>query len=131
MSGYRRKGGCIVTDTVLKALREIRLPYAIYETDIHRYVRQALEQQHIAFVHEAKLAKGCRIDYLAGNVGIEIKKGKPNAKQLLMQLERYMQHDMLESMIVVSWFSVNIPAKIGGKRAELIVLSQLWGISLP
>ena len=120
-----------MTDTVLKALREIRLPYAMYETEIHRYVRQALEQQHISFIHEAKLSKGCRIDYLAGNVGIEIKKGKPNAKQLLLQLERYLRQDMLESMIVVSWFSVKIPAEIAGKRAELIVLSQLWGISLP
>ena len=120
-----------MTDTVLHALREIRLPYAMYEMDIHRYVRQALEQRHIAFVHEATLSKGCRIDYLVGTVGIEIKKGKPNAKQLLQQLERYLNHEALESMVVVSWFSVRIPARICGKRADLIVLSQLWGVSLP
>jgi len=120
-----------VTDTVLMALREIRLPYAVYEMDIHRYVREALDLRHIAFAHEAKLSAGCRIDYLAGGVGIEIKKGKPNSKQLTEQLKRYLKHDTLESIIVVSWHSVKIPAEIGGKRAELVVLSQLWGLSLP
>jgi hypothetical protein len=120
-----------VTETVLTALREIRLPYALFEMDIHRCVREALDARQIAYVHEAKLSPGCRIDYLAGGVGIEIKKGKPNKKRLLEQLTRYLGHDALESIIVVSWHSVPVPAQINGKRAERIVLSQLWGISLP
>ncbi|MFH1513077.1 MAG: hypothetical protein ABIG45_06955 [Bacillota bacterium] len=120
-----------MTETVLKALKEIRLAYALYEMDIHRHVREALVAEHIAFCHEAKLSNGCRIDYLAGKVGIEIKKGKPDQKQLLRQLERYLSHDALESIVVVSWHSVQIPAEINGKRAEKIVLSQLWGVSLP
>lgn len=120
-----------MTDTVLTALREIRLPYAVYEMDIHGQVRRTLENRKIEFIHEAVLAKGCRIDYLAGSVGIEIKKGKPNRTRLLSQLERYLAQDRIGSMIVVSWFSVRIPAKICGKRVELIALSQLWGVSLP
>lgn len=120
-----------MTDSVLSALKEIRLPYAVYETEIHRCVREALGARHVAFTHEARLSPGCRIDYLAGAVGIEIKKGKPNAKRLAEQLRRYLVHDALESIVVVSWYSVKIPPVIGGKRAELLVLSQLWGLSLP
>lgn len=120
-----------MTESVLEALREIRLPYALYEMEIHRYVRQALDAKGIECIHEVKLSTGCRIDYLAGGIGIEIKKGKPNQKRLLKQLERYLAHDALESIIVVSWHSVRIPPVINGKRAELLVLSQLWGISLP
>ncbi len=120
-----------MTETVLEALREIRLPYAMYEMDIHGHVREALKARNIPFSHEAKLSKGCRIDYLAGGVGIEIKKGKPDPIQLFRQLERYLSHDALESIVVVSWHSVQIPAEINGKRAEMIVLSQLWGVSLP
>ena len=120
-----------MTDTVLSALREIRLPYALYEMDIHGYVRDALKANGIAFIHEAKIAKGCRIDYLAGSVGIEIKKGKPNEKRLVAQLSRYLDSELLQSIIVVSWHSVKIPAEIRGKRAERVVLSQLWGVSLP
>ncbi len=120
-----------MTDAVLTALREIRLPYALFEMDIHRYVREALDANQIAYVHEARLSRGCRIDYLAGGVGIEIKKGKPNKKQLLEQLARYLKHEQLTSIIVVSWHSVPVPSEINGKRAERIVLSQLWGISLP
>ncbi len=120
-----------MTDAVLSALREIRLPYALYEMDIHWHVRQALEAAGIPFTHEAKLSKGCRIDYLAGGVGIEIKKGKPNPKRLMAQLERYLASDALHSIVVVGWHSVRIPPEINGKRAEQVALSQLWGISLP
>lgn len=121
----------MVTEAVLTALREIRLPYALFEMDIHRHVRDALNANRIAYIHEARLSPGCRIDYLAGNVGIEIKKGKPDKKRLLAQLTRYLQHEQLTSIIVVSWHSVPVPAQINGKRAERVVLSQLWGISLP
>ena len=120
-----------MTESVLGALREIRIPYALYEMDIHHHVLQALETNGIPCIHEARISKGCRIDYLAGGVGIEIKKGKPREKQLIRQLERYLACDALESMIVVSWHSVCIPSAINGKRVELISLSQLWGVSLP
>ncbi len=120
-----------MTDAVLSALREIRLPYALYEMDIHRHVEQALLARNILFVHEAKLNKGCRIDYLAGRVGIEIKKGKPNAKRLIAQLSRYLASDQLDSLIVVSWHSVKLPETIAGKQTQQLVLSQLWGVSLP
>ncbi|MBN1777495.1 MAG: hypothetical protein JW811_05170 [Clostridiales bacterium] len=118
-------------EAVLGALREIRIPYVLFEMDIHYHVREALAAGDIAFTHEAKLGKGCRIDYLAGGVGIEIKKGKPNKKRLMKQLERYLAHDGIESIVVVSWFNVRIPPEINGKRAEQVVLSQLWGVSLP
>ena len=118
-------------EAVLGALREIRLPYVLYEMDIHYHVREALAARGIQFTHEAKLSKGCRIDYLAGSVGGEIKKGKPNQKRLMKQLERYLENDALECLVVVSWHSVRIPPEINGKRAELIALSQLWGVSLP
>jgi hypothetical protein len=120
-----------VTDAVLCALREIRLPYALYEMDIHGRVREALVTAGIPFVHEAMILKGCRIDYLAGGVGIEIKKGKPNQKRLMAQLDRYLQSELLSSIIVVGWHSVRIPPEINGKQAEQVALSQLWGVSLP
>ena len=118
-------------EAVLSTLKEIRLPYVLYEMDIHYHVREALAAQGLAHIHEAKIAMGCRIDYLVGGVGIEIKKGKPNPKRLIKQLERYLASDMLESLVVVSWHSVKIPSEINEKKVELISLSQLWGISLP
>ncbi len=118
-------------ETVFRALQEIRLPYALYEMDIHGRVEETLRSKNIAYIHEARLSKGCRIDYLAGSVGIEIKKGKPNRSRLLEQLERYLSNDALSGIIVVSWYSVTVPALIGGKRVERVILSQLWGPSLP
>ena len=64
---------------VLDALKELRSPFALYEMDIHQMVAQRLRDAGLPFIHEARLAPGCRIDYLVEKIGIEIKKGKPDA----------------------------------------------------
>ena len=65
-------------DLVLDALKELRSPFALYETDIHQMVAKRLSNAELPFIHEAKLGPGCRIDYLVETIGIEIKKGKPD-----------------------------------------------------
>ena len=120
-----------MADKVLEALRAMRPPFALYETDIHRMVGECLLGCGFTCQHEARIAKGCRIDYLVGSVGVEIKKGKPKPATLVAQLQRYAQSEQIESLIVVSWQSVRLPGCIGGKPVYPLSLSQLWGVSLP
>ena len=120
-----------MADEVLEALRAMRPPFALYEADIHRMVEDRLTACGLAFGHEVRLAQGCRIDYMVGGVGVEIKKGKPKQEVLLGQLERYARCEQVESLIVISWQSVRLPAQIVGKPLYLLPLSQLWGVSLP
>jgi len=115
----------------LEALRAMRPPFALYEADLHRLVGAQLAACGLACTHEAPVAKGCRIDYLVGNVGVEIKKGKPRPTDLKRQLTRYAACDGVQSLIVVSWRSVKLPEAIGGKPVYTLALSQLWGVSLP
>ena len=117
--------------TVLSALEELRSPFALYETDIHQMVEKRLTEAGIAFTHEAKIGPGCRIDYLAGNVGIEIKKGKPDAKALTRQLIRYAECEAVEALIVISQRAVPLAKTVLGKPVHVIVLNQLWGVALP
>ena len=116
---------------VLDALKELRSPFALYETDIHRMVAARLQEAGFSFTHEAKLGPGCRIDYLVENVGIEIKKGKPEANALKRQLARYAAFDQISAIIVLSQRAVDLPKSVLGKPVHVIVLNQLWGVALP
>ena len=116
---------------VAAALMELRSPIAMYETDIHACVGQRLTAAGLPFAHEAKLASGCRIDFLVGSVGVEIKKGKPSAATLAAQLQRYAACDAVGGLIVITERSVRLPPAILGKPVRCIPLSQLWGIALP
>jgi len=120
-----------VANEVLEALRAMRPPFALYEADIHRMVGECLSGCGFTCQHEAKIAAGCRIDYLIGGIGVEIKKGKPKPAALIAQLRRYAQSEQIECLIVVSWQSVPVPGRIEGKPVYSLSLSQLWGVSLP
>ena len=116
---------------VLDALKELRSPFALYETDLHQMVMKRLENAGMAFVHEANIGPGCRIDYLVGNIGIEIKKGKPDARTLTKQLARYAQCEAVAALIVVTQRAVSLPPSVLGKPVRVIVLNHLWGVALP
>ena len=118
-------------DEVLKALKAMRPPFAIYEFDIHQMVEKQLAEAGFDYKHEAMIGKGCRIDYLVGRVGIEIKKGKPIPAVLLKQLTRYAACETVDSLIVLTQRSVKIPQKICDKTVVQLTLSQLWGVALP
>ena len=117
--------------TVLDALKELRSPFALYEMDIHQMVAQRLTEAGLPFTHEAKLAPGCRIDYLVDTIGIEIKKGKPDASAVRKQLMRYAACDGVSSIVLLTQRSVRIPKTVMGKPVHVIVLNQLWGVALP
>jgi SWI/SNF-related matrix-associated actin-dependent regulator 1 of chromatin subfamily A len=116
---------------VLSALREIRAPKAELETDLHETVTKALLQAGIPFRHEVMVAPRCRIDFLAGAVGIEIKKSRPNQKTLLDQATRYLASPGVEALILISERSPGLPATILNKPCVTFSLSRLWGIAAP
>ena len=118
-------------DVVWEALLAMRPPFVPYETDIHRMVRERLLEAGLPFAHEAIIGKGCRIDYLVGDVGIEIKKGKPDANHIQRQLLRYAACQGISALIVISQRHVKLPDTLGGKPVEVLVLPQLWGVALP
>ena len=119
------------TEGIVDALSAIRCGASDTEEKLHALVAQALSDAGIEAVHEARLAPRCRIDFLAGSVGIEIKKKRPERAKLIAQLTRYAACDRIGALIVVAPRGVYLPAAIGGKRVRLLALERLWGISLP
>ena len=92
---------------------------------------QAFAAAGIDAQHEARLGPRCRIDFLCGNVGVEIKKSRPERGKLIAQLTRYAGCDQVAALVVVAPRGVNLPKTIGGKPAAMLALERLWGIWLP
>ena len=113
------------------ALSSIRTPATPGEYDLHAEVARALTAAGIEHSHEFRLAPRCRIDFLAGRVGIEIKKGRPVPSALREQLSRYLKSDELDAIIVVTQRAVALPLSIGGKPVSILSLNRLWGVALP
>lgn len=117
--------------TVLGALHALRVSPGVSEMEIHAHIAQGLQSAGISCVHEARLASRCRIDFLAGDIGIEVKCGKPSRCALIAQLGRYAACPQIQALIVVVERSANLPQKVGGKPCHFVSLNRLWGIALP
>ena len=116
---------------VKDAICSIRCGATDTEEALHAQVRSALEDAGFFPIHEARLAPRCRIDFLVEDLGIEIKKNRPNASRLKSQLERYAACEMIAQLLVITPRGVRLPKVIGGKPVVQIALEALWGISLP
>ena len=116
---------------IVRAMETIRCGAACTEEELHAQVMRALQADSLEAQHEVRLAPRCRIDFMCGSVGIEIKKSRPVRAKLIEQLTRYAACDQVEALIVAAPRGVNMPREICGKRIIMIALERLWGISLP
>ena len=116
---------------ILAALENVRAPAMPGEYDLHAMIAEALREDGLEYVHERPLAPRCRIDFLVGDVGIEVKKGRPAPAQLRRQLARYAASEEISALIVVTQRAVSLPAAICGKRIYQVSLNMNWGIALP
>ncbi len=118
---------------VVAALRTLRQPLVTEETDLHDVVARCLRRAGIPFVREASLGPADRVDFLAdGGVGIECKKGRPNATRLAAQLARYGGHDRVRWMVVVLPWKRHVPQDpaVEGKPVSYVGLNELWGVAV-
>lgn len=118
-------------ERVMEALGGLRIGAACTEAELHAMAAQAFEAAGLPAEHEARLAPRCRIDFMVGTIGVEIKKSRPQAAALVRQLTRYAACDRVGQLLVLAPRGVNLPKTIGGKRVTMMGLERLWGISLP
>lgn len=116
---------------VARAMQTIRCGAACTEEELHAQVKWALETNGLEARHEVRLAPRCRIDFMSGCVGVEIKKSRPERAKLIAQLARYAACEQVEALVVVAPRGVNLPKSIAGKPVVQVALERLWGISLP
>ena len=94
-------------------------------------IASALEGAGIEAAHEVPVAPRCRIDFLIGGVGLEVKRGRQSAARLSAQAARYLASPALEALILVTTDGVSLSDRIGGKPVVVFGLNRLWGVALP
>lgn len=116
---------------VLDVLRSMRIPVITDEYELHNMIAEVLFKNDIPFQIEYKLGPRNRIDFLiAGGIGLEVKKRKPNWMQVYTQLARYADSDEIKAIILVIERSMDMPSEINGKPCYSVGLNKLWGIAL-
>lgn len=119
------------TTTVLKALSGLRINPISEEYELQDKIAAALTAVGISFIKEYKLGPRSRVDFMTGGgTAIEVKKGKPNKRQVIQQLERYTAFEEVEGIILVVERNLDIPKELNGKPCISFGLNKLWGIAL-
>ena len=104
------------------------LLFAPYEADsLHLRVGECLSAAGLPRCMRALLAPGCRIDYLVGGVGVEIKKGRPDPAALRRQLDRYAARQGVEALVVLTERAVPLPPACTASLVRGVALNRLWG----
>ena len=121
----------LLIQDILKALRELRVNVVIEEFSLQTSIAEILQKNSFTFKKEYRLAPRTRIDFLLqGGLGIEVKKGRPNSKQVMRQLERYTAFEDIKAIILIVERNVNMPSMLNGKKCFIFGLNRLWGVAL-
>ena len=118
-------------ECVEAALCTLRVGASDSEERLHEQAAEAFARAGLEAAHEVRLAPRCRIDFMVGPVGVEIKKKRPQRAPLVAQLTRYTACEQVKALLVLAPRGVDLPKAIGGKPVKMMSLERLWGIMLP
>lgn len=96
------------------------------EAELQRGLKDALRAESVEFVREARIGPCDRIDFLtADGLGIEVKV-KGGAYEVAAQLARYLKHDELQGLLVVTTKRAHdaLPRELCGKPVRVHVLAR-------
>ena len=93
------------------------------EDELQRGIDAALSASSIEHEREYRLSEKDRIDFLCGDVGIEVKT-KGALAEVTRQVHRYVQNASVNALVLVTTKQAHrsIPSKINGKSIRVIWL---------
>jgi hypothetical protein len=119
-------------DDIISALKQLRINPVDEEFDLQKEIAAVLTAAGINHEKECWLGPRNRVDFLTfkDGIAIEVKKGKPNKRQVIEQLQRYAAFPRVKGIILVVEKNLDVPRKINGKPCRSVGLNKLWGIAL-
>jgi hypothetical protein len=114
----------ISLDELVQVLKHQR--FALHqEKELQAGIEQLLIQKSIEYTREVPLSKGSIIDFMVGNIGIEVKiKSAP--KSIYYQCVRYCQFQEVNSIILLTNKIIKLPSTINKKPTRVINLGEAW-----
>lgn len=118
----------VCLERVVNLVKKLRIGLAVEEQVIHDELKDLFDSEKVEHKYEYLLGKGSRVDFFIPEegLGLEVKKGKPNNRSLLKQVERYASFEEVKKILVVTERSVKLPSKVNGKECEVVTLHSLW-----
>ena len=110
------------TASIIDVLAQARLSEFADELRLQDAIERVLKGAEHAYEREVVLAPGDRIDFLVGNIGIEVKvEGSPT--EVVRQLIRYADSPRVARLVLVTArarLAARVPASINGKPIATI-----------
>jgi hypothetical protein len=98
------------------------------EEELQLAVEAVLTENKILFAREYQLSSKDRIDFLIGNIGLEVKVGF-SYSDVIRQLHRYAQADEIEALILLtSRLQHAMPKELNGKTLCTVNISLVTSL---
>jgi len=110
-------------DKVLAAIRGHRFRYT-NEDELQEGIAAALAASGLEPLREVSLSDSDRIDIFVDPVGIEVKVAGSQTHPW-GQLKRYAEHDAIQSLVLVTNRTYQLPDEVGGKPLRLVSLAGM------
>ncbi len=106
-------------------LSKYKFTAASSEKELQQQVESVLLASGLNYTREARLGPKEVIDFLIGDIGVEIKI-RGSAVATYRQLERYAEFDSIKGLILLTWRNQSLPLTINGKPAAVICMAESW-----
>lgn len=104
---------CII-DEVLRAIDQYKIIFKD-EKDLQRKIEKILKNSNIEFKREHDLGELGIVDFFKDGVAFEIKI-QGQKKSIYRQCKKYLEHDTVKSLVLISSFAMGFPNEIDGKK---------------
>jgi len=89
-------------------------------------IEQRLTNLEIDFERECKIGPGSYIDFLIGDVGVEVKLKGQSRSRIQEQIRRYAKFDQVGKILLVTGTAIHLPAFIESKPCRTLSLGASW-----
>ncbi len=89
-------------------------------------VEYALANAGLPCSKEYELSKGDVVDFMVGDIALELKLRGAKKMAIYRQLKRYAKHEAVGSIVLASNLSMGMPEQIEGKDVYFVKLGEAW-----
>lgn len=110
--------------TIIRLLSSVRLQLR-RESALQQQIESVFIGAGLPFEREVRLSASDRIDFMVGDVGVEVKVGG-SRRAIYEQLVRYAKHESIQALILATGVATVLPREIEGKPVYIANLSVAW-----
>lgn len=111
-------------EAIMKALAGHRFDVSC-ESTLQLQIAEVFQAAGIEFQREVNLSPGDRIDFMVGEIGIEVKISG-QAKAIYRQCVRYCTFDQVTMLLLVTNRAMGLPGELEGKPCYVHTLGRSW-----